>query len=194
MAKFGARYIRFAPFAAENAEPDNAYPTYGTAIGVSKLVKVSDSPDVSEVKHYADDECDEYAADADGGDVDLEVSDIDNDLAAAVLGVEKDSNGDIAFGDDTAPYGGLGFVCCRQVNNQKKYQGIVYPKVKASMQGDEYETKGESVVFHNGKLKFRATKAKIGKWKRCSAYKATPDLAKAWVDEKLGVTVSSGTT
>ncbi len=193
MAKYGARYIRFAPFAATNPEPDNAYPNYGQAVSISKLVKVSDNPDLQEAKHFADDEMDEYAADADGADVDLEISDLSNDNAHIILGAEQDESGDIAFGDDTAPYGGLGFVCCKQVNNAKQYHGIVYPKVKAAMQGEGDETKGDQINFQNGKLKFRATKAKIGKWKRISAAKNTPELAKAWVDQKLGASASPTT-
>lgn len=190
MAKYGAQYIRFAPFAASNPEPDNAYPSYdfAKAVTVGKLVKVSDSPNIVEAKHFADDEMDEYVADVDEADVDMEISELTNDVASATLGAELDESGDVAFGDDTAPYGGLGFISCRIVNNVRQFKGIYYPKVKAVMQGEDFDTKGDSITFANGKLKFKASKAKKGKWKVMSAPKTTPDLAKAWVDTKLGKT------
>lgn len=191
MAKYGARYLRFAPFAAENAEPDNSYPNYGTAVSVGKLVKVSDAPSLVEAKHYADDELDEYVAEIGETDLGIEVSEISNDVAASVLGASKDEQtGDVAFGEDTAPYGGLGFVSCRIVNGVKGYIGVYYPKVKAAMQGEDYETKGENITFANGKLKMKASLAKNHKWKVISASKATPELAKTWVDQKLGAPAS----
>lgn len=187
MAKYGARYLKFAPFAATNPEPANAYPNYGASTQLMKLVKVSDSPNLVEAKHYADDELDEYVAEIGEADLDVEVSDISTDQAAAILGAAKDDQtGDVAYGEDAAPYGGLGFVSCKMVNGVRSYVGVYYPKVKAALQGEDYETKGENITFANGKMKFKAARAANGKWKVISAGKNTPELAKAWVDQKLG--------
>ncbi|MBR5093454.1 MAG: hypothetical protein IK095_00030, partial [Oscillospiraceae bacterium] len=71
---------------------------------------------------------------------------------------------------------------------------IYYPKVKAAMQGEDFETKGESINFANGKLKFKASKCNAGKWKVVSAAKTTADAAKTWVDTMLGVSSGGGTT
>ena len=192
MAKYGARYLKFAPFAASNAEPANAYPNYGSVTQVMKLVKVSDSPNLVEAKHYADDELDEYVAEIGEADLDIEISDLSGDQAAASLGAAKDEQtGDVAYGEDAAPYGGLGFVSCKIVGGVRSYVGVYYPKVKAALQGEDYETKGENITFANGKLKMKAARAANGKWKVISAGKTTPELAKAWVDQKLGA--SSGT-
>ena len=92
----------------------------------------------------------------------------------------------MAYGEDAAPYGGLGFVSCKMVSGVRSYVGVYYPKVKAALQGEDYETKGENITFVNGKMKFKAARAANGKWKVISAGKTSPELAKAWVDQKLG--------
>lgn len=187
MAKYGARYIKFAPFAASNPEPDNAYPNYGTAVDMSKLVKVSDNPNVAEGKLHGDDELAEYASEFTEADIDVEVTEVSNAMGAAILGATLGTDGDLEQGgDDAAPYGGLGFITCKVINGVKGYAGVYYPKVKAQIQGEEYETKGDSINFVTGKLRFKATQAANGEWKVTSAVKATFAAAKTWIDGKLG--------
>ena len=50
MAKYGAKYLRFAPFADTTPEPDAALPNYGAPIDVGGLVKVTDAPAFNEGK------------------------------------------------------------------------------------------------------------------------------------------------
>ena len=181
MAKYGARYLKFAPFAATNPEPANAYPNYGASTQLMKLVKVSDSPNLVEAKHYADDELDEYVAEIGEADLDIEVSDISTDQAAAILGAAKDEQtGDVAYGEDAAPYGGLGFVSCKMVSGVRSYVGVYYPKA------DFDTTFGLAHTVEKAAQLYVAARAANGKWKVISAGKTSPELAKAWVDQKLG--------
>lgn len=187
MATYGAKYIRFAPMATE---PADALPTYAGAIGLAELQKVSDNPNYIEAKQPGDDRTVEYMREFVDADIDVETTDLDNDIQHAVFGArlsgDKEGEKDLIFGvDDSAPYGGLGFVVCRIRKNVKSYQGVLYTKVKAAMQGEEYSTKGDSITLTGGKLKFKGLAPECGDWKIKSPHYATAAEAIAWIDTKL---------
>lgn len=191
MATYGAKYIKFAPL---KTEPDDAIPTYENAVQIAELQKLTDNPTYSEGKQYGDDRLVEYVSEFNEADVDVEVTDLDNQMQSTIFGATlsgENTNEELAFGgSDTAPYGGLGAVICRMRGNVKTYQGVLYTKVKASMQGEEFTTKGDNITLAGGKLKFKATEPKYGKWKIKSAMFPTLEAAKSWVDTKLPATVT----
>lgn len=191
MATYGAKYIKFAPL---KNEPEDAIPTYENAVQIAELQKLTDNPTYSEGKQYGDDRLVEYVSEFNEADVDVEVTDLDNQMQSTIFGATlsgENTNEELAFGgSDTAPYGGLGAVICRMRGNVRTYQGILYTKVKASMQGEEFTTKGDNITLAGGKLKFKATEPKYGKWKIKSAMFPTLEAAKSWVDTKLPATVT----
>lgn len=191
MATYGAKYIKFAPL---KNEPADAIPTYEKAVQIAELQKLTDNPTYSEGKQYGDDRLVEYVSEFNEADVDVEVTDLDNQMQSTIFGATLSGENDaeeLAFGgSDTAPYGGLGAVICRMRGNVKTYQGVLYTKVKASMQGEEFTTKGDNITLAGGKLKFKATEPKYGKWKIKSAMFPTLEAAKSWVDTKLPAAVT----
>ena len=87
---------------------------------------------------------------------------------------------------DNAPYGGLGFYITKMLDgNVRKHQGVFYPKVKATMQGEEYATKGESITLSNSKLHFVAAPCNTGDWKILSEDMDSETAAAAWVNGKV---------
>ena len=188
MAKYGAKYLRFAPFADTTPEPDAALPNYGAPIDVGGLVKVTDAPAFNEGKLYGDNALAEYVNEFKECSIDIETTELSNAVAAAMLGATLATTPDkeLQFSEgDSAPFGGFGFIACKQVDNVKVYQGVYYPKVKAAMQGDEYTTKGDGITLTGGKLKLTAATAKNGQWKILSDDLETEALAKTWVDGKV---------
>lgn len=190
MATYGARYIQWAPFAATTPDEDEAkYPSYGAPINLGALQKVTDAPTNNETKIYGDDELDAYVAEFKEYTLDVEVTEILNEVASAVTGatIASGEEKDLEFGgDDVAPYGGLGFFISKMMKSGKKhFQGIYYPKLKASVQGEEFTTKGESITLAGGKLHFVGTTCKKGKWKVKSKLFDNAAEAKAWVDAKI---------
>ena len=187
MASYGAKYIKWAPFADANPESGNGYPKYGKALVMSKLVKVTDNPTYAEGKLYGDDELAEYASEFVENDIDIEVTEITNEMAKGIFGASLAAESeDLVLGsNDAAPYGGLAFICCKMVGGKKSYQGIFFPKNKSAMQGEEYNTKGDSITFGTGKIKLKGSAAVNGAWKVKSKAFPTETEAKAWVDEKL---------
>lgn len=181
MATKGAKYIRWAKMTAETSTSQ----TYQSAISLSKLTKVSDNPAYNEASLYGDDALAEYAVEFKECDIDVEVTEISNETAGSLFGATVTTNEVVFDKDDAAPYGGLAYIVCKQVDNVNKYMGVFYPKAKAVRQGREFETKGESVVIKGGKLHFKAVAPESGKWEYDSGDLATYGAAKTWVDGKL---------
>ena len=176
MAKYGAKYVKWAE---QIAAPDNALPTYGAAISLSKLVKLSETPSFAEGSLYGDNELAEYAAEFVEADLAVEVTDITAAIAAKVLGATVESgSGDISYStEDGQPYGGLAFVSCRVNAGKKSFVGVFYPVVKAVLDGENFETKGDSITFSTGSMKFKATGANNSKWKITSGELEIPVIS-----------------
>ena len=190
MGRYGAKYIRWAPFAEQTPDAlDSAYPKYGTPMSLGPLTKVTDAPTFNEAKAYGDNALAEYVVEFKECQVDVEVTDLENTVASAIYGatVNESADNDVEHGiEDNPPYGGLAFYCNRMNKESKKFfQGIFYPKLKATMQGTEYATKGDSITLAGGKIKFMASAPTNGKWMVESDPMDTEEEAKAWVDAKI---------
>lgn len=183
--KYGAKMLMWAPFAAENAEPEAALPNYEAAVNLGELNQVSDNPIFNEGKAFGDNELARYVNEFKEVGVDVTILDMTHAHASALLGATLAAGdaADLQFGaEDNPPYGGLAFYVNEMLKgNVKKYKGIFYPKVKASMQGEEYSTKGDSITLTGKKLRFVGMACAAGTWKMESPYFATEAEAKAWV-------------
>lgn len=196
MARYGAKYIRWAPWAAEQTTTTSGFPSYGTAIALAELQKVSDTPNFNEASQYGDDGLQEYVNEFKDVDVDIEITDLPVETEQQVLGSSQTAkNGDVVVctTSDNPPYGGMGFVSCILRKNERKYQAIIYPRLKATMQGEEYSTKGDSLTLAGGKLKFKGSATDVGDWKLKSKYQDTEAAAKAIVDSFFSGTVTRDT-
>ena len=189
MAKYGAKYLQWAPFAAENPDAlETAFPKYGDPISLGALVSVTDTPTFNEAKMYGDNALKEHVNEFKECGVAVELTDLANSVASAVLGatISEETENDLEFSaEDNAPYGGLAFYINKMVDGVKSYHGIYYPKLKASMQGTAYTTKGDSITLAGGSLNFTAAAPMNGKWKVESDDYPTEAGAKAWVDKKI---------
>ena len=184
--KYGAKMLMWAPFAKENAEPEAARPNYGEARNLGELNRVSDSPSFNEAKAYGDNGLARYVNEFKEVGVDVTILDMTHADASAVLGatLAEGEGASLSFGaEDNAPYGGLAFYVNEMLKgNAKKYKGIFYPKVKASMQGEEYTTKGDSITLTGKTLRLVGTACESGEWKVESPYFSTEAEAKEWVN------------
>lgn len=184
MAKYGAKGIRFAPFAATDPEPANAFPNYGASISLGGLKTLTDAPENAEAETYEDNALGARKVSFKKCNVDVEVGEMLNATAAVVLGAEIDeTTSNLELGDDDAPWGGLAFYYSTQDKaGNVKHKGVYYPKVQAAVQGSDYETTGENLSFKGDKLKFTGAKCNKGKWKVLSPETFTDEAdAIAWV-------------
>lgn len=188
--KYGAKGIMIAPFAAENPEPEGAMPNYETPFNLGELNRVSDSPAYSEAKAYGDNALKRYVNEFKEVPVDVDVLDLTNEIAGKVLGakLEEGATGDLRFtSEDNPPYCGMSFYVNELLaGGVKKFKGIFYPKVKATMQGEEYTTKGDSITLAAKKLRFMGSACNDNTWKIESKYFDTEAEAVAWTKSILG--------
>lgn len=185
MAKYGARYIRWAPFASSNAEPDASLPKYGSGkVSLGELQRVTDSFSKEEVSMYGDDLLVEYLEEMTEYTVDVETAQLPFATERSIYGIG--GSGDLSYDtDDVPPWGGLSFVRSLIINGEKKWQGIYYPKVKAAVQGEEDATKQKGMSFTGDKIHFVGTAAKNGVYKVKSELKTDAATAQAWCDTQL---------
>lgn len=187
MATYGAKYLQWAPFKADGADENpSAYPKYGTPVNLGALVAVTDNITFAEAKNHGDNELQEYASEFQELAVDVEVTEMANEVAASVFGATTTEQQDLEYGsEDAAPFGGLAFYVNKQVRDKKFYQGVYYPKLKASRVGATYNTKGQSITFANGKAHFVGSVGANGKYQTFSKDFASEAEAKSWVDAKV---------
>lgn len=192
MATYGAKYLQAGVFAETAADVSaEAFPKYGKVMNLGPLVQVTDSITYSEAKNYGDDELQEYANEFQELTVDAEMTEMPLASAAAIYGAALDeSTQDLSYGsEDAAPYIGLAFYTKKQVKTNGVtsvcFQGVYYPKLKASRQGATYSTKGQSITFANGKAHFVGSAPANGKYQVFSKNFTSEEEAKAWVDAKI---------
>jgi len=186
---YGAKMLQWAPFAADNAEPAGALPNYSTPINLGELNKVTDNPTFNEAKAHGDNALRRHVNEFKEVTIDVEILDMPNEHAESVLGasIPAGEGKDLHFGaEDNPPYGCLGFYVNELLaGNKKAFKGVFYPKVKATMQGAEYATKGDSITLTGCKLRFLGTSCNSGDWKIQSDYFNTEAEAVAWVNNKV---------
>ena len=184
--EYGAMYIRWAPFTKENPEPAGKLPSYDAAVGLGALNKVTESPTFNEAKGYGDNRMVVYVNKFKEASIGVEVTEIPREAMSAVSGaeIEAGEQKNMRFqASDKPPYGGMGFYVNMLLDDTRDVcMGVFYPKVKAMLQGGEYNTTGENITLSTGKLQFTASACSSGDWRFYSDYFETEAEAQAGVD------------
>lgn len=184
MAKFGAKYPCFAPFATE---PENGMPTYQSGVPIGKLVSANLTVNLASGEQYADDMLDEQLSEFSSGSLPMETNDMTDDVAAIVYGAKLE-NGEVRYNTgDTPPYGGLGYYQVLMRKGIRYYRAVFYTKVRAALGNDNAQTRGNSITFSTTSTTFTIFAPETGDWRITKTFddEAT---AKAWIQNKLNVT------
>ena len=183
MAKYGARYSRWAPWADNYEDIDHTkLPSYGDAVDIGQLNKATESLNFREGSLPGDDQIALYEKNYKDGTLDVENVFTSVPDAAAILGASHDDANGLAHGDDDdPPYGGYGCITHHIKKGKQYFQAIFYPKVKASPTAETYETRGDNINFATDKLSFHVESP------ACRKYKVVKDFdteaeAKAYID------------
>ena len=183
---YGAKNILWAPI---KAEPAGALPTYDAARRLGELNQVADSPSYNEARASGDNKTARFISMFKEVAIDVGILDMTNENASAVTGatIDDGSAKNLRFKDtDNAPYGGIAFFISELMEeNVTKHKGIFYPKARAVMQGQTYDTIGQNLTLQGKKLKFTGLAANSGDWKIESPYFDTEAEANAWAEGML---------
>lgn len=169
MAKFGARYSCWAPFAA-SAEDNNPtkLPVYDTTVlQLGELNKANESLTFAEGSLPGDDKIVLYDRLFKDGKLDVESVYIANETAGKLFGVSVDEAKGLSFGDDDKPpYGGYGCITHHIGKSESYWQAVFYPKVKAlPPTEDSITTRGDNLNFATDKLPFHVELPACRKYK-----------------------------
>lgn len=186
MAKTGFLYT-----CAAKRQEDGTYKE-GRYLGKSAAFNVT--PTSSDVKDYGDNGVAETDTSVTGGTIALEINEMLNELNAFLLGHSLDEKtGEVVFNqDDIAPMLGIGAVGTSKRNGKHKYTAKMYHQVQFKEPNDENSTKQENTSFVHTNLEGNLFVPEDGDWKAQNEFD-TLDEAKAWLNEKLGITVETGT-
>lgn len=183
MAKYGARYSRWAPWAEDFEDADaTALPKYGPVVDVGQLNKITETLNFNEGSLPGDDQIVLYEKLFNDGTMDVESVYLPVKDAAAMLGASCDDANGLAHGDDDKPpYGGYGSIVHHVSKTKTYFQSIFYPKVKATPTAETYETRGSTINFATDKMPFHIESPACRKYKIVKDFD-TEDQAKAYID------------
>lgn len=191
MAKYGARYSRWAPWASDFEDTDSKkLPRYGEVVNVGQLNKASENLNFNEGSLPGDDQIVLYEKLFKDGTVDVESVYLAVKDAAAMLGASCDAENGLAHGDDDKPpYGGYGAITHHVSKTKSYFQVIFYPKVKATISGETLETRGDSINFNADKLSFHLESPACRKYKIVKDFE-TEAAAQAYIDSLFAGTAT----
>lgn len=190
--QMGATKPYYAKITAESA---GSLPTYGTAAEFSEFVKVTENLNKAEAQYYSNNALSENVAKFKYCELTYENKGVPNTVAADIFGVTVDADsGELTYGgEDKAPYIGFGFYRTLIDNGVIYYEGVLYPKVKASLGSSTYETSGDGITLTGDTTTMLAYQCGDAKktWKKTEIFD-TESAAEAWVKTKLGAEQAGG--
>ena len=186
MAKVGMRRARYCKITVTEDDTGKDVESYGEVKTFSKAIRANTSVNAAQADLYADDGLAETASEFIDGSLTFEGDDIEDSVEADVTGATVNERGDVEnSGDDMAPYLRFGFIVRRYKGNKSQYRGVVFPKLKFDPIPDDYETKGQSIVFKTLTVTAKFLMNAAGKWRIKSAWMDTEGEADTWLDANI---------
>ncbi|MCL2519351.1 MAG: hypothetical protein FWF15_12390 [Oscillospiraceae bacterium] len=185
MPKVGAEYPRYATI---KSDPDAAILKYDKVESMGELARANIAIQFAEGEYYADDALSERERRFISGKISFEVNELPYKLYAEMYGAEYDeTEKTISSGaDDSAPFGGYGFLRQRKLKGKLFYEAIFIPKVRAELGNDDSQTATNNVAFTGDTGDFTIFEQKNDKktWRRISRFEGDTALteARTWLD------------
>lgn len=141
MAQIGLKNLYYAPI----TEDEYGNETYGAPVRLAKAINADLTVNSNDATLYADDGADVVYRDFINGTLTLEVNDLGNAVAAALLGASIDANGAlVSSGEDVPPPVAIAFQS-KSARGGDRY--FWFYRVVFSVPGASIQTKGESIEF-----------------------------------------------
>jgi len=187
MPKIGLSKPRYNILTISEDENGNTVETLGNESKVfAKAVKANTSINTSKQKFFSDDDVAEIINEFINGSISMDVDDIEDIVLKDICGVHVGEDGTVILKDtDSANYIRFGFLIRRYKRNKSQYRAIVFPKVMFDIPADDYETKGESIVFKSETITGEILRNKSHEWKIMSKWVDSEELAETWLIENM---------
>lgn len=187
MAKIGFSKAKYSKITVGTDENGNDTEQYGPVKVFAKAISATTSVNTSKVKLYADNGVAEMANEFISGQLTFAGDDLEDEVEADVAGatVEEGSGAIINKDTDAPTYLRWGAIVRRIKNNVVQHRAVIFPKVMFDVPSDDYETKGESIVFKSTTLTGEIMRNKDHEWRIRSAWMASEAEAEEYLNEKL---------
>lgn len=186
--QMGATKPFWAPI---DTEASDALPTYKTGMEFSEFIKLTEALQKAETQFYSNDALSENVSEFKYCELTYDNKGLTNEVMAAVYGMTLAEDMLTYGAGDTPPMGGLAFYRTLMDKGVKYYEGVFYPKVKASLGNATYDTKAENITFQGDSTSMIAYQCNDAAktWKQAKIFEAEAD-ALAWVKTCLGITTT----
>jgi len=186
MAKISFREPKYSKITINTDASGAETETYGEVKTLSKAIRMNATFNSSDVPLYADDAIAEYVTEFLNGDLSFEGDDVEDSVLVDLLGITVGTDGETVQKDtDTANYVRLGAIVGRIKSNKRQYKAVIYTKVKFAIPADDYETKGESIVFKTTTISGKLMRNAKGEYRLTSGWKDTIEEAQTYLNTKL---------
>lgn len=186
MPKIGLQKPKYSIITVGTDSDGNETETYGEIKTFAKAVTANTSINTSKLKFYADDTVSEMINEFLNGTITMAVDDIENTVLGDITGATVGEDGTVTMKDnDTAKYLRLGFIVRRYKNNKSEYRAVIFAKVMFDIPADDYETKGESIVFKSETVTGEIMRNYNHDWKLMSPWDESEKTALTWLDTNL---------
>lgn len=183
------------PFVAKYTESSGTV-TYSNGQRLGKAIEHElELQNADPVILYADDGAAESMSGFSSANLTLTIDDLSIADAGLIFGITVDTistpdGTGIAFDDDTnPPYLGYGIIVPKVKGGVRRWMALFLPKIKFTLPGDTYQTKGEKVSFGTSELTATVVRDDTTKhqWRYLADF-ATEALAETWIKSKLSIT------
>lgn len=162
-------------------------PTYTEGFRYGRAVKAVIDPKYEDVSDYGDINDDEEVQVFAYADVTLEVSEEAEKAESLFYGHTADGNSVVSEELDQAGPVGLGFRVKEKTAGKERYIAIWLYKVNLTEEGQELETRADSIKYGTVQTKGKAVPAGNGQWRKKATF-TTKQEADSWLDEMAGIT------
>lgn len=173
MAKIGLLDPMYAKITIGTNDSGAETETYGAATVFAKAVTATTSINTAKTKFYADDGVAEMVNEFLSGQITFTSDDLEDSVKADIIGATvAPEGGEVTYKDtDQGSYVRFGFLVRRQKNKAVGFKAVVFTKVLFDIPADDYETKGESIVFKGTQLTGEIMRNVDHVWKLESGWK-----------------------
>lgn len=194
MAYIGMKYVVAAKVASETPGSPVTYTTGGMVIG--KAISGNVTWNRNDNPLYADDSIAEDDNGITGGEIELGLDDMTDDVRVFLLGDKMtagsgDNPATYETGDAAAPYVGFGFIRVRRKAGATTFQAVWFYKAQFGEASEEAQTKGESIEWQTptltGRIMGVQNDSTMATKYRVRATFDTEAAARTWLNTKAGI-------
>lgn len=192
MAKIGLREPKYSVVTVSESDGVETE-SYGTAKVFAKAVSMTTSINVNKNKFYADDGVAESDPEFISGSMTMVTDDLEDSVHADISGATLESTSNTITDKDTdsAPYVRFSAIVRRVKGGASQYKAVLFTRLQFDVPADDYETKGESIVYKSTTLTAEIMKNPAGEWRKASPW-GTLAEARTWRDANVAPSSSGG--